>query len=74
MLSQNMRGSGYGDFKAGVAEVVVNHLTPIQEKYYSLLESPELDDILDDGAIRANAIASTTLKNMENAMGLGRRR
>jgi tryptophanyl-tRNA synthetase len=67
-------GLRYGDFKAGVAEVVVNHLTPIQEKYYDLLESPKLDSILDDGAEKANAIASATLKKMENAMGLGRQR
>ena len=67
-------GLRYGDFKAGVAEAVVNHLTPIQERYYDLLESPKLDDILDNGAEKANAIASITLKRMENAMGLGRRR
>jgi tryptophanyl-tRNA synthetase len=67
-------GLRYGDFKAGVAEVVVNHLTPIQEKYYDLLDSPKLDNILDDGAEKANAIASATLKKMENAMGLGRQR
>jgi tryptophanyl-tRNA synthetase len=67
-------GLRYGDFKAGVAEVVVNHLTPIQEKYYDLLDSPKLDSILDDGAEKANAIASATLKKMENAMGLGRQR
>jgi len=67
-------GLRYGDFKAGVAEAVVNHLTPIQERYYDLIESPKLDDILDSGAERANAIASATLKRMENAMGLGRRR
>ena len=67
-------GLRYGDFKAGVAEVVVNHLTPIQEKYYDLLDSPKLDNILDDGAERANSLASATLKKMENAMGLGRQR
>lgn len=67
-------GLRYGDFKAGVAEAVVNHLTPIQERYYDLIESPKLDDILDSGAERANAIASATLKRMEYAMGLGRRR
>lgn len=67
-------GLRYGDFKAGVAETVVNHFTPIQERYYDLIESPKLDDILDSGAERANAIASATLKRMENAMGLGRRR
>lgn len=67
-------GLRYGDFKAGVAEAVVTHLTPIQEKYYELMESTVLDDILDDGAERANAIASETIKKMERAMGLGRRR
>ena len=67
-------GLRYGDFKAGVAEVVVNHLSPIQEKYYDLLESPRLDSILDDGAEKANSLASATLKKMENAMGLGRQR
>lgn len=67
-------GLRYGDFKAGVADAVVNHLTPIQEKYYNLIESSVLDDILDNGAERANAIAAATLKRMESAMGLGRRR
>lgn len=67
-------GLGYGAFKAGVAEAVINHLTPIQERYYELMESPVLDDILDKGAEKANAIASATLGKMEAAMGLGRRR
>lgn len=67
-------GLGYGAFKAGVAETVINHLSPIQERYYELLESPVLDDILDKGAEKAHAIASVTLGKMEAAMGLGRRR
>ncbi|WP_342512934.1 tryptophan--tRNA ligase [Sporosarcina sp. FSL K6-1522] len=67
-------GLGYGAFKAGVAEAVINHLTPIQERYFELMESPVLDDILDKGAEKANAIASATLGKMEAAMGLGRRR
>ncbi|MFJ7932879.1 tryptophan--tRNA ligase [Sporosarcina sp. NPDC096371] len=67
-------GLGYGAFKAGVAETVINHLKPIQDKYYELLESPTLDDILDKGAEKAHAIASVTLGKMEAAMGLGRRR
>ena len=67
-------GLGYGAFKTGVAEAVVAHLTPIQEKYYELLESPVLDELLDKGAEKANAIASVTVAKMEAAMGLGRRR
>lgn len=67
-------GKGYGDFKGDLAEVVVNVFKPIQDKYYNLLESRELDDILDRGAEKANKVANETLKKMENAMGLGRRR
>ncbi|VDG97254.1 Tryptophan--tRNA ligase [Lysinibacillus sphaericus] len=67
-------GQGYGAFKAGVAESVINHLAPIQKTYHELMESDQLDAILDEGAIKANAIASATLTKMEAAMGLGRKR
>jgi len=67
-------GKGYGDFKSDLADVVVNVFKPIQERYYELLESPELDRILDEGAEKANLVANRTLKKMEKAMGLGRKR
>jgi tryptophanyl-tRNA synthetase len=67
-------GKGYGDFKSDLAKVVVNALAPIQEKYYKLVDSSELDAILDDGAAKANMVANKMLKKMENAMGLGRKR
>ena len=67
-------GSGYGDFKASVAKAVTEHLAPIQERYAALLGSEELDAILDAGAEKANYLANKTLKKMENAMGLGRKR
>lgn len=66
-------GKGYGDFKTDLAEIVVNELAPVQERYEQLLNSSELDDILDAGAAKANKIASKTLAKMEKAMGLGRR-
>ncbi|MBT2570408.1 tryptophan--tRNA ligase [Planococcus sp. ISL-110] len=67
-------GSGYGDFKASVAKAVTEHLAPIQERYAALIESDELDKVLDAGAEKANSLANKTLKKMENAMGLGRKR
>lgn len=73
-LVSKYEGQGYGAFKSGVAEAVIAHLSPIQERYYDLLESPSLDVILDKGAEKANAIASATLAKMERAMGLGRKR
>lgn len=73
-LEEMYHGKGYGDFKGDLAEVVVNVFKPIQDKYYNLVESSELDNILDHGAEKANRVASKTLKKMENAMGLGRKR
>ncbi|MDQ0230600.1 tryptophan--tRNA ligase [Metabacillus malikii] len=67
-------GKGYGDFKADVADVIIHTLAPIQEKYHQLMNSTLLDDILDEGAAKANAQANKMLKKMENAMGLGRKR
>ncbi|WP_203339310.1 tryptophan--tRNA ligase [Planococcus beijingensis] len=73
-LVAKYEGSGYGDFKASVAKAVTEHLAPIQERYAALLGSEELDAILDVGAEKANYLANKTLKKMENAMGLGRKR
>lgn len=73
-LEKRYAGKGYGEFKADVAQVIIDTLTPIQEKYYELMESSELDDILDEGAEKANRVASKMLKKMENAIGLGRKR
>jgi tryptophanyl-tRNA synthetase len=73
-LEKKYEGKGYGDFKNDTAAAVVEVLKPIQEKYHALLESEELDQILDRGAERANAAANKMIKKMENAMGLGRKR
>lgn len=72
-LEKEYAGKGYGALKSDLAEVVIQTLTPIQERYQELIESDELDRILDEGAEKANAVASATVEKMENAMGLGRR-
>ncbi|PLR80948.1 tryptophan--tRNA ligase [Bacillus canaveralius] len=73
-LEAQYAGKGYGEFKSDLAEVVVNTIEPIQAKYYDLIDSSELDRILDEGAEKANKVAFKMLKKMENAMGLGRKR
>ncbi|UII57014.1 tryptophan--tRNA ligase [Cytobacillus spongiae] len=73
-LEQKYEGVGYGEFKADLAQVVIHEIEPIQKKYYSLMESEELDEILDKGSEKANFVASKMVKKMENAMGLGRKR
>ncbi|SEN15067.1 tryptophanyl-tRNA synthetase [Mesobacillus persicus] len=73
-IEQSYEGKGYGDFKADVAQVVIEAVEPIQARYNQLMESSELDAILDHGAEKANRAASKMVKKMENAMGLGRKR
>ncbi|WP_102347339.1 tryptophan--tRNA ligase [Bacillus sp. Marseille-P3661] len=74
MLEQEYEGKGYGDFKADVAQAVIQVLKPIQERYYELLESEKLDEYLDLGAEKANRVATKMIKKAETAMGLGRKR
>lgn len=64
------QGTGYGAFKTDLADIVVDILSPIQERYEQLMVSDDLDDILADGAKRANEIANVTLAKMEKAMGI----
>lgn len=71
-LEQKYAGKGYGDIKQGVADAVIAVLKPIQDRYHEILESSELDDILDEGAEKASLVANKTIQKAKKAMGLGR--
>ncbi|WP_332632968.1 tryptophan--tRNA ligase [Halalkalibacter flavus] len=73
-IEERYAGKGYGDFKSDLAEVVVETLRPIQQRYYELIDSEELDDILDHGANKANDVALRMIEKAERAMGLGRKK
>ncbi len=66
--------SSYALFKDDLATVVVNALKPIKEKYHTLLNSKELDAILDEGAIYASKIANKKVAKFNHKLGLGRKR
>ena len=60
----------WGEFKPVLAEAIVQHLKPIQDRYYEVRSDPEtLEKILKEGADAANAVASQTLFNTKVAMG-----
>ncbi len=62
----------YGEFKAAVAGAVVEYLAPVRERYQALrAEESALEAILADGAERARAIASVTLADVRERMGVG---
>ncbi|MFC0189131.1 tryptophan--tRNA ligase [Fictibacillus aquaticus] len=67
-------GKGYGDFKEGTANAIISVLKPIQERYEAFINSPELDTILDHGAMKAERKANKMLNKAERAMGLARKR
>lgn len=73
-LEKKYEGKGYGEFKTDLAEVIINALQPIQDRYKELIDSDELDNILDEGAEKAALVANKMLRKMEKAMGLGRKR
>ena len=63
-------GYRYGDFKKEVADAVIAELEPFQARYRAIVESGEYLDVLREGAQRAKAIASKTLKRVQTAVGL----
>ena len=63
-------GSGYGQFKSDVGEVVVEAVTPIQERYRELRADPaELQRLLARGAEEARKASEPTLEAMFDRMG-----
>ncbi|MCU0512657.1 MAG: tryptophan--tRNA ligase [Anaerolineae bacterium] len=61
---------GYGDLKKGVAELIIEHLRPLQETHHRLMHEPGyLDRILADGAARAHAVADATLARVKTSIG-----
>jgi tryptophanyl-tRNA synthetase len=71
-IEGEFEGSGYGDFKGAVAEAVVSYLSPVRERYSQLRpDEVAIEAALDTGAEKARAIASGTLAEVREAMGVG---
>jgi tryptophanyl-tRNA synthetase len=70
-LEKEFSGKGYGEFKTAVAEYIVAKLEPFQNKVRSYKESPHaVREILERGSSHAQTIASQTLKEVKEKMGL----
>jgi tryptophanyl-tRNA synthetase len=71
-IEQEFEGQQYGAFKTAVAEAVVDYLRPIRERYEELRpDEAGLEATLAEGADRARALASETLSDVRQAMGVG---
>jgi tryptophanyl-tRNA synthetase len=71
-VEQEFAQARYGDFKTAVAAAVVDYLAPVRERYEALRgDQDALEAILAAGAGRAREIASETLADVRERMGVG---
>lgn len=70
-IEKDFEGLGYGQFKAKVAESLVEFLKPFQQKYNELRRDEEyLKNVLSDGAQFAREVAGKTLREVYQKVGL----
>jgi tryptophanyl-tRNA synthetase len=71
-IEAEFAGAGYGDFKAAVAEGVVELLAPVRERYAELRpDQAALEAALAAGAEKARALAAPTVAEVRDRMGIG---
>ena len=70
-LEGRFASSGYGDFKAALAEALVERFRPIRERYLELMgDRAETERLLAGGAERAAAVAEDTIREVRAKVGL----
>lgn len=69
-IQEDYEGKGYADFKKDLAEALCEVIGPIQSRYREIRGSAELLQILDQGAAKANEIASKKIRLVKERMGL----
>lgn len=71
-VENEFAGQNYGIFKGKLTEVIINELETIQANFNKIINSSELDEILEIGANNANKIAESKMKEVKTTLGLGR--
>ncbi len=70
-IESNFEGKMYSEFKKDLAEVVVESLNPIQNKYNELInDKAYLTEVLSEGAEKASRIAFKTIRKVYKKSGL----
>ena len=70
-LETQYKGKGYAEFKADLAEAVVEFLEPIQKRRKELEKKRGyVEEILSSGAASARPLAQKTLLEVKKKMGL----
>lgn len=69
-IEEKFVGKNYGEFKKYVAEITSSKLGEIQKRYNELLNSNELEQILDEGIAKSRALAKKKYEEMKVKMGV----
>ena len=72
-IEQEFEGQNYGAFKTALADTVINIIKPIQTKYYELIESDYIDQVLDQGLNKVLPLAKAKYDAVLNKIGLKRK-
>ncbi|MGL2814826.1 tryptophan--tRNA ligase [Helicobacter pylori] len=68
-IEERFKNKGYGDFKKELAEVMIQALKPIQERYQEISDD-EVKAVLNCGAEKARPLARATYQKAKELMGL----
>jgi len=69
-ITNHFEGKGYGDLKNEVAEIVIESLAPIRDRFNVLIsDKAELDKLMKIGADKARAIAEPKIKLVKEIIG-----
>jgi len=70
-MRERFSGMRYGDLKKTVAEMVIESLAPLQQRYREIsADRAYIDGVLRDSAARVSPIANNTVETVKQRMGL----
>ena len=70
-IEEKFKDKNYGEFKKYATDVIWEEISPIQEKYFMLLDNKELiDEILDSGLSNAKVESEKRMNEIKISMGL----
>jgi len=71
-IEEKFEGKGYGDLKKELAEMVIEGLRPVQQRYNEITAEPgHIDALLKEGAEKARPMAEKKLAEVQIKIGLG---
>ncbi len=71
-IEDEFKDSTYGEFKKAISSVVIEAISEIQKRYNEIIDSDEIDKILDEGIEKTRMLARNKYFDMKEKMGLGR--